>query len=220
MFCRISQNCEEVFCLYFLYRQDGHPKKGGFPIKFGTFGPFEIGGVGDKHPTTPTTLSVMCIEIKWWWWSVSVWLSGEAVSGWSVCRPGTERRSQLHRCPRGAAGRHERKANQICQRNSAEGNAATRRRVRLLRDQESILFSVRNTILYNCFSHILNCIGTKCGILSSILQFLYAVCNLFLHFNVWSEFVPYEVFKCFDAICGLGEILLQVYLQFCLGDVT
>ena len=65
MFCRISQNCEEVFRLKFLYRQGGHPalfwnkqKGGGFLDESWHFWPLEIGGVGDKHLTTPTTPSV------------------------------------------------------------------------------------------------------------------------------------------------------------------
>ena len=56
MFCRISQNVELLFLSNFSQRHGGHPtlfsnkQKGGFPMKFGTFGPLEIGGVGDKHP--------------------------------------------------------------------------------------------------------------------------------------------------------------------------
>ena len=56
MFCRISQNCEEVvFRLNFFvltgWTSDFVLKqtKRGVPSKFGTFGPFEIGGVGDNH---------------------------------------------------------------------------------------------------------------------------------------------------------------------------
>jgi len=67
MFFRISQNCEHGFRLNFLYGKGGHPtlfwnkEKGGFLDEIGIW-PLKIGGVGDKHPTTPTTPSVvMCV---------------------------------------------------------------------------------------------------------------------------------------------------------------
>ena len=59
MFCRISQNCEWVFRLHFLYGQGGHPTLfWNMNDEIWHLWPFKIGGVGDKHPTTPTTPSV------------------------------------------------------------------------------------------------------------------------------------------------------------------
>ena len=50
MFCRISQNCEQLFRLNFLYGQGGHPtlfwkkKTGGLLSKFGTLAPSKYCG--------------------------------------------------------------------------------------------------------------------------------------------------------------------------------
>jgi len=54
--------------------------KGGFPSKFGIFGPFEISGIGDKTPTTPTTPSVNNCRAS----SVCSVASSNACSAWGM----------------------------------------------------------------------------------------------------------------------------------------
>ena len=52
MFCRISQNCEQIFCLNFLHGQSGHPTldvQGGFRQNLALWPPRSIVGVGVKH---------------------------------------------------------------------------------------------------------------------------------------------------------------------------
>ena len=65
MFCRISQNCEQIFRLNFLYGQGGHPtlfwkkKNGEFFVKIWHFGPLEVlWASASSTRTTPTTPSV------------------------------------------------------------------------------------------------------------------------------------------------------------------
>ena len=60
--------------------------------------------------------------------------SGEALAGRGVCDPGAEHGSQLHRRARRQARRHQGQANQVRPGDSAEGDAAARRSLRLLRD--------------------------------------------------------------------------------------
>lgn len=65
--------------------------------------------------------------------------AGEAVAGRGVCDPGAECGAELHRVQRRQARRDKGAAHQVRQGSSAEGDAAARRRQRLLRDQEGLL---------------------------------------------------------------------------------
>ncbi len=69
-------------------------------------------------------------------------ISGEAISGRSVCGARANGGSQLYRRPRSATGRDQRETYQICQGDPAEGDVAPRRCQRFLRDKESVFLGV------------------------------------------------------------------------------
>ena len=71
---------------------------------------------------------------------------GEAVAGRGVRRSGAERGLELHRFAWRTARRHQGEEDQVRQGDPAEGDAASRRRQRLLRDQEGLLPRVRTHV--------------------------------------------------------------------------
>ena len=151
-------------------------------------------GMNNKQHSNYGFVSVCCACAR-------VTSPGETVAGRGVRRSGAERGLELHRLAWRTARRHQGEENQVRQGDPAEGDAAARRRQRLLRDQEGLLPRVR---AHACLTGPYTCTHT-------VAQACYfrgsAVCSFFNYISIPAVSSSFLVF--FLHFCKVKNQILS-----------
>ena len=138
-------------------------------------------GMNNKQHSNYGFVSVCCACAR-------VTSPGETVAGRGVRRSGAERGLELHRFAWRTARRHQGEEDQVRQGDPAEGDAASRRRQRLLRDQEGLLPRVSTYACYFVGSvhmytyKLVTSVGPPCVLSLITFRFLLSLHFFFLHF--------------------------------------